>query len=83
MTYNGTSLTLYIDGVALPAQAATRATAMDMYGFGIGAIIRPSRRQLRRVLQRLDRRGLLLHDGADPGQVTNHYQLGRGDLPST
>ena len=41
-TYNGTSLVLYIDGVALPAQAATRATAMDVYGFGIGAVIRPS-----------------------------------------
>jgi len=41
-TYDGTSITLYIDGVALPAQAATRATTMDMYGFGIGAIIRPS-----------------------------------------
>ena len=41
-TYNGASLVLYIDGAALPAQAATRATAMDMYGFGIGAVIRPS-----------------------------------------
>ena len=42
LTYNGTSLTLYVDGVARPTQAATRNTAMDAYGFGIGAVIRPN-----------------------------------------
>ncbi|MBA3781105.1 MAG: LamG domain-containing protein [Nocardioides sp.] len=41
-TYDGTSLTIYIDGVALPSQQATRNTVMDRYGFGIGAIINPS-----------------------------------------
>ena len=53
---------------------------MDTYGFGIGAVIRPTRRQLRRLLQRLDRRGVLLHHGPDPAQVTDHYQLGRRGL---
>ena len=43
-TYNGTTLTLYIDGVALAAQAATRGTVMDAYGFGIGAVIAPETR---------------------------------------
>ncbi|NEA31751.1 LamG domain-containing protein [Streptomyces sp. SID13031] len=38
-TYDGTSITLYIDGVALPAQAAVRATVMDPYGFSIGAAL--------------------------------------------
>jgi hypothetical protein len=38
-TYNGTAITIYVDGVALASQAATRATAMDGYGFGIGAVI--------------------------------------------
>ncbi|MEO5921125.1 MAG: LamG-like jellyroll fold domain-containing protein [Pseudolysinimonas sp.] len=38
-TYNGTTLTLYIDGVALTTQAATRATVMGMYGFSVGAIL--------------------------------------------
>jgi hypothetical protein len=38
-TYNGTAITLYVDGVALAPQAATRATVMDTYGFGIGAVI--------------------------------------------
>lgn len=41
-TYSGTSITIYIDGVALPSQVATRSTGMDSYGFGIGAIINPS-----------------------------------------
>lgn len=41
-TFDGTSITLYVDGVALPAQAATRATAVDSYGFGIGAVIVPN-----------------------------------------
>ena len=65
MTYNGTSITLYIDGVALPAQAATRNTAMDQYGFGIGAIVRPNDGNSGGFFQRVDRRGLLLHHGAD------------------
>jgi alpha-L-arabinofuranosidase B-like protein/concanavalin A-like lectin/glucanase superfamily protein len=38
-TYDGTTIALYVDGVALTPQAATRATVMDTYGFGIGAII--------------------------------------------
>ncbi len=41
-TYSGTVLVLYIDGVALASQTATRATVMNMYGFGIGAVIDPS-----------------------------------------
>lgn len=41
-TYDGSSITIYIDGVALPSQAATRSTVMDSYGFGIGAIINPA-----------------------------------------
>lgn len=37
-TYNGTSITLYIDGVALPAQTATRTTVVNATGFTIGAV---------------------------------------------
>ena len=38
VTYNGTSLTLYLDGVAVGTQAATRNTVIDDWGFTIGAI---------------------------------------------
>jgi len=41
LTYDGTTLTLYIDGVALPTQTATRSTVMDEYGFNIGAVVNP------------------------------------------
>jgi hypothetical protein len=41
-TYDGTSITLYVDGVALTPQAATRATVMNTFGFGIGAVIDPA-----------------------------------------
>lgn len=42
LTFNGSVLTLYVDGAALPAQAATRDTVMDAYGFNIGAVVRPN-----------------------------------------
>jgi hypothetical protein len=41
ITYDGTTLVLYVDGVALPSQTATRNTTIDAYGFGIGAVINP------------------------------------------
>jgi hypothetical protein len=40
-TYDGTAITLYIDGVGLPPQAVARDTVIDAYGFGIGAVIVP------------------------------------------
>jgi hypothetical protein len=38
-TYNGTAVTLYIDGVALTPQTVARATAVNAYGFSIGAVL--------------------------------------------
>lgn len=40
-TYDGTSLTLYLDGVLISTQNATRATTLDSSGLVIGAIITP------------------------------------------
>ena len=65
-TYDGTSITLYVDGVALTPQTATRSTVMDAYGFGIGAMHHARRLQHRQVLHRHDRRGLVLHHRAGP-----------------
>lgn len=75
-TYDGTSLRLYIDGVVLAAQAATRATVMGEFGFAIGA-----------VLDALDGNyGGFFSGSLDEvsfytsvlpqGTVTDHYQLG-------
>ena len=76
MTYNGTSLTLYIDGVALAAQAATRGTAMDMYGFGIGAIIRPGDGNSGGFFTGSIDEVSFYTSVLNQTQVTDHYQLG-------
>ncbi len=38
-TYDGTSITVYVDGAALPAQAATRSTVLDATGIGLGGLL--------------------------------------------
>ena len=75
-TYNGTSITLYIDGAALPAQAATRATAMDMYGFGIGAVIRPSDGNSGGFFNGSIDEVSFYTSVLSQATVTDHYQLG-------
>ena len=75
-TYDGTTITIYVDGVALPTQAATRSTVMNAHGFGIGAVIVSG-----------DSKSYSYFDGSideismytsvlDQTTVTNHYQLG-------
>ena len=80
-TYNGTSLVLYIDGVALPAQAATRATTMDMYGFGIGAIIRPSDGNSGGFFTGSIDEVSFYTSVLSQATVTDHYQLGGAPAP--
>ena len=41
LTYDATSLRLYVDGALVGTQAATRATTIDVYGFGLGAVVVP------------------------------------------
>ena len=75
-TYDGTSITLYIDGVALPSQAAPRTTTMDSYGFTIGAVIVPgdinSGYYFNGSLDEVSFYTTVLNQTT----VTNHYQLG-------
>ncbi|MDX6372104.1 MAG: hypothetical protein QOD98_1092, partial [Nocardioidaceae bacterium] len=75
-TFNGTSIILYIDGVALPAQAVTRATAMDMYGFGIGAVIRPSDSNSGGFFNGSIDEVSFYTSVLSQATVTDHYQLG-------
>ena len=80
-TYDGTSITLYIDGVALPSQAAPRTTTMDSYGFGIGAVIVPgdinSGGYFNGSLDEVSFYTTVLNQTT----VTNHYQLGTSPAP--
>jgi hypothetical protein len=75
LTYSGTTLTLYIDGVALATQAATRATVMDQYGFGIGAIINPSDGNSGGFFNGSIDEVSFYTTVLDQTTVTNHYQL--------
>ncbi len=75
-TYNGTVITLYIDGIALPSQAATRATVMDFYGFGIGAVITPGDSNSGRYFTGYLDEVSLYTTVLTQSTVTNHYALG-------
>lgn len=75
-TYDGTSLTVYIDGVALPAQAATRGTVMDSYGFNVGAITHPDDGNSGGYFVGSIDEVSFYTTAVNQTTVTNHYQLG-------
>ena len=76
LTYNGTTLTLYIDSVALATQAATRSTVMDAYGFGIGAVINPGDANSGGFFNGSIDEVSFYTTVLTQTDVTNHYQLG-------
>jgi len=76
-TYDGTNLTLYIDGTALTPQAATRATVLDMYGFSIGAILRSSDGNYGGFFTGSIDEVSFYTTALTQTNVTNHYQLGK------
>ena len=83
-TYDGTLITLFVDGVPLTAQAATRSTVMDAYGFGVGAMINPSDSHSGGFFAGTLDEVSFYTTALSTTTVTNHYQLGRstagGDL---
>jgi hypothetical protein len=81
-TYDGTSITLYIDGVALTPQAAARATVMDSYGFGIGAVINPGDATNSGGFFNGSLDEVSFYTTAlDQTTITSHYQLGSSPTP--
>lgn len=75
-TYNGSSITLYIDGVALPSQTATRATALDAYDFNIGAVVTPGDSNSGGFFNGTIDEVSFYAAAMSPADVVNHYQLG-------
>ncbi len=80
-TYNGTTLTLYIDGVALATQAATRGTVMNSYGFGIGAVIETGNSNSGGFFAGSIDEVSFYTTTLSQTDVTNHYQLGTVTVP--
>jgi hypothetical protein len=80
-TYDGTSITIYIDGVALPSQTVTLNTAMDSNGFGIGAVIMTgdtnSGGYFNGSLDEVSFYATVLHQPT----ISNHFQLGTSPAP--
>ena len=76
LTYNGTTLTLYIDGVALTPQAATRGTVMGMYGFSVGAILNSNDGNYGGWFAGSLDEVSFYTSTLTQTDVTNHYQLG-------
>lgn len=79
-TYNGSSLTLYVDGVALPSQVATRSTVMNAYGFTIGAVVTPGDSNSGRFFTGAIDEVSFYTTALNQTTVTNHYALGMSAL---
>jgi hypothetical protein len=75
-TYDGSSLTIYIDGVALASQAAVRSTVMSTYGFTIGAILRTSDSNFGGFFDGAIDEVSFYSTTLSQAAVTNHYGLG-------
>jgi hypothetical protein len=74
-TYDGTSITLYIDGVALTPQAATRNTIIDASGFNIGAVVTTGDFNSGSYFNGSLDEVSLYTTALSQATVTNHYQL--------
>lgn len=75
-TYNGTAITLYIDGVALTPQNATRNTVIDGYGFAVGALLRSADMNYGGFFNGSIDEVSFYTTELSQATVTNHYQLG-------
>jgi hypothetical protein len=79
VTFDGSTLTVYVDGVALPTQATTRSTVMDAHGFGIGAVINPDDSNSGGYFTGSIDEVSLYTTVLSQATVTNHYVLGAVD----
>ena len=82
-TYNGTSITVYLDGVSLGSSSLTRNTVVDSYGLQIGDIVDPGDPN-----SGFDFKGSLdefsVYSAAlSQTDVTNHYLLGENTAADT
>ena len=76
VTYNGTAVTLYVDGAFVGAQNSTRSTIIDQYGFSLGGVLVPIGANpgywFAGSLDEVSFYSTVLSQAA----ITGHYQLG-------
>jgi hypothetical protein len=75
-TYNGTAITLYVDGVSLGSQTMTRNTVVDAYGLQIGDVVEPNDPNSAFPFNGSLDEFSIYTTALTATQVTNHYQLG-------
>jgi hypothetical protein len=82
-TYNGTALTVYLDGVSLGSSTIARSTVVDTYGLQIGKIVEPgdpnSGFNFKGSLDELS----IYTTALSQTDVTNHYLLGANTSADT
>lgn len=83
VTFSSGVLTLYIDGVALPAQSTSRITTMDAHGFGIGAVINPDDINSGGFFDGFIDEVSLYGTALSPATVAAHYELGNAPAMDT
>jgi hypothetical protein len=78
-TYDGGSIVVYVDGVSLGSQTATRSTLLDAYGFGIGAVITPGDTHSGGYFSGVLDEVSFYTTALTQATVMNHYALGTTD----
>ncbi len=74
-SYNGTAMTVYVDGVSLGTQSVTRATSIDQYGFTIGGVLAPGDINSGGWFNGSLDEASFYTRALTQNDVTNHYQL--------
>jgi hypothetical protein len=75
-TFNGTAITLYVDGVSLGSQTMTRNTVVDSYGLQIGDVVEPGDQNSAGYFNGSLDEFSVYNVALTATQVLNHYQLG-------
>jgi hypothetical protein len=75
-TYNGSAITVYVDGVSLGSQTMTRNTVIDTYGLQIGDVVEPGDTNSGFHFKGFLDEFSIYSAALTQTDVTNHYQLG-------
>jgi hypothetical protein len=81
--WNGTAITLYVNGVSLGSQNMTRNTVVDSYGLQIGDVVEPNDPNSAGYFNGSLDEFSIYNVALTATQVLNHYQLGANTTAGT